>query len=106
MVCPSLFLAHITNPPSSASSWYREQAWGRGGWSGRDEFILHVSKAVRLAACDPAWGRDITQQLAAVSGSYHRGQMNEAELAGHYHIAPSPLSANMHASLSLMDCDG
>lgn len=106
MVYPSLFLAHITSPPSSASSWYREQdSKGKRG-SGRDESILHVSKAVRLAAGDPAWGRDITQRLAAVRGSYHRGQMNEAELAGHYHIAPSPLSANMHASLSLMDCDG
>lgn len=46
---------------------------------GRDEFILRVSKAVRLVAGDPAGGRDIAQRLAAVRGSYQRGQMNKAE---------------------------
>lgn len=66
-----LFLAHITGPPSPASSWYREQDRGGGG----HELILRV----RLAAGDPAGRRDITQWLAAVRGSYQRGQMNKAE---------------------------
>lgn len=52
----SLVLAHIASLPSAAGSWYREQDRRR-----RDEFIPHVSKAVRLASGDPAGERDITQ---------------------------------------------